>query len=146
MNMWVAKRGGDQRFVPLDAAMMESLLATDDDETLSLDLQFDRQWARALIDNALNALRDQYVRDGDLDLFEVLRPFLDPGSSTPSYEQLAKSLDRNVGALKTTVHRLRQRFRDLLRREVAYTVATADEVDAELTHLRSVLSAEMPTS
>ncbi|MCK9537634.1 MAG: hypothetical protein M0Q70_00700 [Dokdonella sp.] len=134
------KRGSDCHFVPFDAATMESLLPVTDESALSLDLQFDREWARTLIDNAVGTLREQHVREGDGELFDALRACLDPGAGVPTYVELARRLGRSEGAVKTAVHRLRRRFRDVLRREVACTVAAADEVEAELAHLRDVLS------
>lgn len=135
------KRGGGEGPLPLDIVAIESRLAINDDEVDSLDLEFDRQWAQTLVDNALQTLRDEHVRSGQGDLFELLQSCLDPGAAPPSYEQIAKRLDRNEGAVKTAVHRLRRRFRENLRREVEVTVADPREIDKELAYLRDVLAA-----
>jgi RNA polymerase sigma-70 factor (ECF subfamily) len=72
--------------------------------------------------------------------YETLRPCLDPGTEAPAYATLAKRLDRSEGAVKVAVHRLRRRFRDALRGEIGCTVATAGDIEDELTHLRNVLA------
>ena len=136
------KRGGDRAFVSFDTAAVEAQLARDEDGVASLQLQFDRRWARALVDNALADLDGEYASNGEANLFAALRFCLDGGSEAPSYGELATRLDRNEGAIKTSVHRLRRRFREVLRREVARTVATSDEIDDELNYLRDVLTAE----
>lgn len=136
------KRGGESVFVPIDSGEVESALQHDRESRATLDLQFDRQWARALVRNALSALRAEYVESGQAQAYAILQPYLDPGVETPSYATLATQLDRNEGAVKVAVHRLRGRFREVLRREVECTVATAQEVEDELAYLRDVLAAE----
>jgi len=79
------KRGGGRRFIALDAPEMEALMWASSDDTLSLDLQFDRQWARMLLVNALAVLRDEHERSGQALWFESLQACLDPGAVTPSY-------------------------------------------------------------
>lgn len=135
------KRGGDAKFVAIDVAEAEARLplaagAPND----PFELQFDRQWAEALVRNALDELAGEYAASGQGALFVALRPCLDPGGAAPSYGLLAQRLERSEGAVKVAVHRLRQRFRELLRNEVAATVADARDVDEELAHLRDVLA------
>jgi RNA polymerase sigma-70 factor (ECF subfamily) len=136
------KRGGRCSFIPIDIAEIESTLQYDAASQATLDLQFDRQWAHALIENALGALRAEYVEIGQAQIYAILQPCLDPGVETPSYAMLAAQLGRNEGAVKVAVHRLRARFREVLRREVGCTVATAQDIEDELTYLRDVLAAE----
>ncbi len=135
------KRGSEQSFVTLDVAAYEAQSAAHDD-MLSLDLQFDRQWARTLLANALAALREDYAHGGQIRVYEALRPCLDPGATLPDYAEFARRLARNEGAVKVAVHRLRQRFREALRHAAASTVANAQDVDAELAYLRDVLAAQ----
>ena len=137
------KRGGDSTFIPIDLAEVESSLQLSTDSEASLDLQFDRQWARALVRNALEALRVEYAKSGQAQLYATLQSCLDPAVATPAYAVLATRLAFNEGAVKVAVHRLRGRFRALLRREVGLTVTTAQEVDEELAYLRDVLAAEL---
>lgn len=136
------KRGGECSFVPIDIAEVESALRGETGNSAALDLQFDRQWARTLIKNALGTLRAEYIENGQADAYAVLQRCLDPHVETPSYATLAAQLARNEGAVKVAVHRLRGRFRQVLRREVECTVATAQEIEDELSYLRDVLAAE----
>lgn len=134
------KRGGGSSFIPIDTAEIEASLQSDAGDAASLDLQFDRQWARALVRNALDALRVEYVASGQAQLYAILQPCLDPAVTAPSYATLATRLSRNEGAVKVAVHRLRGRFRTVLRREVALTVQTAQDIEDELAYLRDVLA------
>jgi RNA polymerase sigma-70 factor (ECF subfamily) len=100
---------------------------------------FDREWAVALVNQALAALRAEFAGRGKEREFEVLRRFL-PGSSTPpTLEVAAADLGTNMNAVKSALHRLRERFRELLRTEVARTVSAPHEVEEELQYLRSLL-------
>lgn len=135
------KRGGDCVFVPIDIAETEASMHLDARGEVPFELQFDRQWARVAVKNALDALGTEYAGQGMAFEYETLRPCLDPGAETPSYAALAKLLDRSEGAVKVAVHRLRKRFRDALRGEIGCTVATAGEIEDELIHLRNVLAA-----
>jgi DNA-directed RNA polymerase specialized sigma24 family protein len=134
------KRGGDRLFVPFDAAIVETQWS-DDDASTSLQLHFDRRWARALVGNVLARLADEHAACGEDEVFAALQPTLQ-GANAPAYAELAARLGRNEGAIKTAVHRLRRRFRDLLRAEVAATVASDAEIDDELAYLRDVLASE----
>lgn len=141
-----AKRGGAHRFISIDAAEAESALTADASGRISLELQFDRQWARTLVQNALDVLRSEYAARGQTRTYDALQACLDPGSEPPSCAALATRLRCSEGAAKVAVHRLRQRFRELLRAEVECTVATTQEVETELRHLRDVFAAELAAS
>jgi DNA-directed RNA polymerase specialized sigma24 family protein len=134
------KRGGDRVFVSFDKTAVEAELPIDD-EGASLQLQFDRRWARALVTNALAQLGAEHAASGESELFAALQPTLSSGD-VPSYAELAARLARNEGAIKTAVHRLRRRFREVLRQEVAATVAVPEEIDDELAYLRDVLASD----
>ncbi|MEP6940593.1 MAG: hypothetical protein ABI846_12590, partial [Rudaea sp.] len=95
-----------------------------------------------LIRNALGELRIEYAAHRQERMFTALRPYLTPGIQLPSYAALAEQLSSSEGAIKVAVHRLRTRFRDVLRNEVAATVSSAREVDEELAHFRAVLSVD----
>lgn len=138
------KRGGDRVFVSFDTAAVEAQWQGDD-EDVAQQLQFDRRWARTLVGNALARLDAEHAVSGESDLFDALQPTLS-GREIPAYAELAVRLNRNEGAIKTAVHRLRRRFRDVLRHEVANTVAAPEEVDDELAYLRDVLAAESQIS
>ncbi|HCN79046.1 MAG TPA: hypothetical protein DIT13_17920 [Verrucomicrobiales bacterium] len=100
---------------------------------------FDCAWAVALVSHALAALQAEFVaRDKERE-FEVLRQFLPGSASPPSLEEAAADMGTNVNAFKAALHRLRERFRELLRTEVAKTVSAPHEVEEELQYLRSLL-------
>lgn len=134
------KRGGYSVFVPIDIAEIEASMHFDARGEGPFELQFDQQWARAVVKNALDALGTEYARQGLTLEYESLRPCLDPGAEAPSYAALARHLNRSEGAVKVAVHRLRKRFRDALRGEIECTVASAGDIEDELVHLRNVLA------
>lgn len=136
------KRSGGRKFVSIDIADIEAALHDGGTDTATFQMQFDRQWARTVVDNALAALRREYTDNGRADTWDVLQCCLDPGTDAPSYPLLATRLGSGEGAAKVAVHRLRRRFREALRAEVSNTVATAREVEDELRYLRDVLSTQ----
>lgn len=102
---------------------------------------FERRWARALLDHVMQTLREDFIKHGRLDHFNALRSHL-AGTGDAPYAELARKLDISESALKSGIHRLRKRYRDLLRAEVAATVDDPTEVDAELRYLLSVIAAK----
>jgi len=94
-----------------------------------------------LLDQVLAKLRGEFERDGKVEQFEALKQYLSAGRTSVSYAQAADKLGMNEGAIKVAVHRLRKRYRELLRAEIAQTVATASEVEAEIRYLFAALSA-----
>lgn len=135
------KRGGDRTFVPLDATAAESRYAVEPADALSPDKIFERRWALTLLDRAIELLRAEYVKGGRGPLFDELKGCLTGDGSTVSYAELAARLATTEGAIKVAVHRLRQRYREVLRAEVANTVAQPGDVDDELRQLFAALSA-----
>ena len=137
------KRGGACQWVFLDdqeTAEAQYQLAAP--EAMTAEKLFDARWAAALIEVALRRLRAGLDAEGKGWLWDPLQPFLlvGPGEELASYQQAAAALGIGVGALKTVLHRLRGRYRALLREEVTRTVATPGEVEEELRHLRAILS------
>lgn len=100
---------------------------------------FDREWATTVLANAMDRVRAEFSEDGRDGVFVVLREFLPGATAPPSYEHAAGKLGSTVPAFKSEVHRLRLRFRALIRAEVAATVSAPHEVESELAHLQSVL-------
>ena len=88
----------------------------------------------------MRRLREEYVQDGKENLFEQLKPTLTEASRTVRYAEIAVRLDTSEGSVKVAVHRLRQRYREVLRAEIAETVATPAEVEDELRNLFAALS------
>ena len=104
------------------------------------DRVFDREWAWQLMDAALAGVARPYVEGGRADEWGVISRFLPGAGEPPGYEEAAAQLGISLAALKTAVHRVRQRFREELRRAVARTVSAAHEIDDELAYLHRVLS------
>lgn len=129
------KRGGDVTTVSLDALSPESLPPGEEEVVHA----FDQRWARELLALALNRLRDEWREDPH---FAVLRRFLPGSTDVPAYEAAARAAGISLAALKSEVHRIRGTFRTLLRREVAMTVGSPDEVDAEMALLQAALMSE----
>lgn len=107
---------------------------------LTPDRLFDRQWALTVLERALGRLRTRYERANKSALFAHLHVGLSGQVSEASDKQLSALLGKSVGALKVERHRLKQRFHDCLREEVAETVATPADVEAELRRLIDALS------
>jgi RNA polymerase sigma-70 factor (ECF subfamily) len=98
---------------------------------------FDRQWALTLIDRVMARLQEEYLLSGRARLFECLRDCLVKDDSAPSYSGIAVQLKLTEAAVKMAVHRLRARYREILRAEIADTVSSPHEVDEEIRHLFS---------
>lgn len=132
-----AKRGGGAVHEPLsaptDTSTGHELAAAAPDDTW-----FDRQWALAIMDTALRALAAEHAAAGKADQFEHLKPWLMGAAAAQA--DVAARLGWSEGALKVAVHRLRKRFRELVRAEVAQTVPAFADVDAELRYLVEVLA------
>jgi len=134
-----AKRGGGQTIVSLEEAEAEEggllKLASPDTPEKTLD----RRWAVAVLNRALLRLKEDFDLNGRQTLFERLKHFLQREAGPGAYTSLASDLGMSPGAVAVAVHRLRQRYRELVQREVAQTVAPG-EVEDELRHLLAVLS------
>lgn len=133
------KRGGGQAVISLDHNSAESRYGLEPGHDLSPDKIFERRWALTLLEQVLARLRDEYCSVGKADLFEQLKTTLTGESGSASYASIAERLGMTEGAIKVAAHRLRHRYRDLIRAEIAQTVASAEDVDDELRHLLSVL-------
>jgi DNA-directed RNA polymerase specialized sigma24 family protein len=100
---------------------------------------FERRWALSVLDRVVDKLRDEFVRHGRPGHFERLKVFL-LGQSDAPYAGLAREMNTSEGALKVAIHRLRKRYRELFRQEIADTVADPAEVESELRFLAAVLT------
>jgi RNA polymerase sigma factor (sigma-70 family) len=100
---------------------------------------YERRWALSLIDRVVEKLREEFVHHGRPDHFERLKIFL-LGHSDAPYAELAREMNTSEGALKVAIHRLRKRYRELFRQEIADTVADPAEVESELRFLAAVLT------
>jgi RNA polymerase sigma-70 factor (ECF subfamily) len=134
------KRGGRHRVVPLDLETAESICVPQPAGFSDTpDKAFDRQWALTLLDVVLGRLRKEYADAGRDGLFSSLKETLSGGRSEIRYREMAAHLQMSEGAVKVAAHRLRRRYRELLRAEIANTVAGAEDVEEELRHLFAAL-------
>jgi RNA polymerase sigma factor (sigma-70 family) len=133
-----AKRGGGCQWVSLDDDAAEDRYQLAAPEGMTAEKVFEARWAAAIVESAFARLRSELESEGKGHLFEALQGFLLDGKDA-SYQQVADALSLSLGALKTVIHRLRGRYRALLREEVSRTLATPEEVDEELRYLRIAL-------
>ena len=135
------KRGGGDTVLSLDATSAESRYALEPvDAATTADKLYDRRWALTLLDRAINRLRDEFVRDDKTALFDELKFALTGDKGDASHAAVADRLGMTEGAVKAAAHRLRKRYRELLRAEIAEPVATPAEVEEELRQLFAALS------
>jgi RNA polymerase sigma-70 factor (ECF subfamily) len=143
-NEWrrasAGKRGGGQPCVPMDTAFAESRYATAAPDRCSAEEAFDRQWAVTLLDLTIQRLQAEYAHAGKAAEFEVLKGSLAAAHGAIDYPGVAARLNASQGAARVAVHRLRKRFRELYREEIASTLEAEADVDAELRHLAKVLA------
>jgi RNA polymerase sigma factor (sigma-70 family) len=134
------KRGGAVQLVPLQLDSAETRYGQEPADPLTPEQSFERRWAVALLEEVLSRLRQEHVEAETVELFDTLKPCLVGDRQAQPYAALGASLGMNEGAVKVAVHRLRQRYRRLLREEIANSVATAEEVNEEMRHLFTVLA------
>ncbi|HLV87913.1 MAG TPA: sigma-70 family RNA polymerase sigma factor [Candidatus Sulfotelmatobacter sp.] len=103
------------------------------------DRIFERRWALSMLERVMERLREEFVQHGSPENFERMKVFL-LGQSEAPYADLAREMTTSEGALKVAIHRLRKRYRELFRQEIADTVADPAEVEAELRYLAAVLT------
>lgn len=126
------KRGGDPAPLSLDWRAAAERFQIEPAGGQSPDQAYDREWAVALLERVLDRLRDECATRGLAAWFEVLRPFLAVGKGALSYRDAATQLGSAEGAVRVAVHRLRRRYRELLREEIAGTLADPAQVEEEL--------------
>jgi RNA polymerase sigma-70 factor (ECF subfamily) len=135
------KRGATHEHVPLvsntDTSPGHECPAP---ETQTPDAFFDRQWGLAVLDLALAALAAEHERQGKAEQFQLLKPWLTGDVAGVSQADAAAQLGLREGAVKVAIHRLRKRFRDLVKAEIAQTVSTEQEAREELRYLIEVVS------
>jgi RNA polymerase sigma-70 factor (ECF subfamily) len=136
------KRGGQFQFIGLEEIAAQENERRLDPYTLTPEEQYERQWALTALNRVIARLGEEYKAAGKARLFDHLKDFLIGTDGLP-YQQVAVSLEMSEGAVKTAVHRLRGRFRKLLRAEIAETLPhpdNQDEVDGEIRYLLKTLS------
>jgi RNA polymerase sigma-70 factor (ECF subfamily) len=134
------KRGGGQAVLSLDDTSTEDQYVAEAADHLSPDQIFERSWAQTVLNQALRRLSEEYAASGKSILFEKLKD-VQPGQHGPlSYAQLGAEIDMTEAAIKSALHRLRRRHREILREEIANTVTRPEDVDDEIRYLIALLS------
>jgi RNA polymerase sigma factor (sigma-70 family) len=129
------KRGGGRSLLPLDFQAGERQYQLEPTDHATPETLYERRWALTLLQQTLARLRHEQVNAGKEKLFEALKGTLTGDDDAEPYARIAEPLGMSEQAVKVAVHRLRRRYRELLRAEIAQTVATPEEVDDELRDL-----------
>jgi DNA-directed RNA polymerase specialized sigma24 family protein len=133
------KRGGGRTLIALDGIASDDFSEFDRSDMLSADLLYDRRWAFTVLDRVFARLREESQGAANAPLLERLNTLLSDEPDRPSQAEIAREFGMAENAVKQACHRLRQRYRQLLREEVAHTVATPAEIEDELRHLIAAL-------
>ena len=129
------KRGGFQTAVEIDQAMAEARLDAELKQELTPEKLFERQWALMMLERTMAQLREEYIDTGRAKLFEHLSAGLAQDQSAVSYAEIARELRLTEASIKQASYRLRARYREILRGEIAKTVSSPQEIDEELRFL-----------
>jgi RNA polymerase sigma-70 factor (ECF subfamily) len=126
------KRGGGETHLSLDWQTADTKFQVAATAEPSPDKAFDREWALALLAKVIERLQSECAADGKAKLFEQLKLFLTTGRGDTAQSEVAKALGMEEGAVRVAIHRLRKRYRELLRDEIANTLSDAAMVDEEM--------------
>ena len=136
------KRGGGHKIVSIDDHFPEAEASIMSTMHLSDSAAYDLAWASNVVKRAWQQLQDAFEAEGKAEWLEVLRPFVAGGGKTPlNQEEAAAKLGVPIATLRTWLSRLRQRYREALRGEVASTISDPTDVDQELHYLYQILTA-----
>lgn len=129
------KRGGAATIISIDEEDGENRYKLEPPDNTTADVLYDRRWALTLLEQVLVRLKKEYEDSGKGDLFKAIEPVLTGAEKMLPYSEIGKKLGMSEGAIKVAVHRLRQRYGELLREEIANTVSGPEEVEEELRNL-----------
>lgn len=135
-----AKRGGGRTVISLDGMPAEQFKRWEPSSDLTPDKLFDQRWAMTLLQQAVAALRAEMATAGKGEQFESLKTFLTEDPKDGEYAAIAPRLGLTSQSVAVSVHRLRQRYRELVRAEVANTVSSPTEIKEEMQHLFTALN------
>jgi RNA polymerase sigma factor (sigma-70 family) len=134
------KRGGDQQMSSLDEPAGEGQVQWEPADEMSAEKIYERDWATTLLNQVLDRLEGEYIGRGRKQVFGRLHIFLLDRKASTSYAEVAAALGMSEDAVKKEVSRMRQRYRELLREEIAHTVLHPGEIEEEINHLFAVIS------
>jgi RNA polymerase sigma-70 factor (ECF subfamily) len=135
------KRGEGQRLIPLEDLRERERIGFEPADTFGADQIYERRWALSVLDQVLARLGDEYRVAGKIQLFDRLQKSLTAESDRPSPADTARELGMSESAVRQASYRLRQRYRQVLREEIAHTVMVPSDIEDELRHLIAVLRA-----
>lgn len=142
-NEWdraqTVKRGAAHKIISWDEHVAENHVISEPTTEVSPEDAFEKRWAGMLLEQVLVRLREEFAAAGKIEAFDPLKKFLWGADSSVSYAELSAQLSLSEGAARVAVHRFRQRYREILRKEVTDTVADPKDVDDELRHLIAVI-------
>lgn len=142
-NQWrqqqAEKRGGGRAWLSLDFDQADQRYSSAAASPLSLENDYEKQWALQVLELALQALQREYERAGNLQVFQSLREHLSPGSGV-RYAEVAQALGQSESAIKVAIHRMRQRYGQQIRLEIAKTINDPSEIEDELQSLFAAVS------
>ena len=133
------KRGGGQPVFSLDELEAENRYQFEPRGEIDSEKIFDRRWAFTVLDCAAARLREEYESAGKAQLYNILKDFVSTDGALLNYDEAASASQLSISAVKSAIHRLRQRYQEWIRQEIAQTVATASEVDEEIRYLLAVI-------
>ena len=135
-----AQKRGKGRIISLDANVAEERLSREPADALTPEKLFERKWAMTLLESVVQKLQREYDSAGKAALFRALKFGVGGEPADKSYAELSSQLGLSEPTLRVAIHRLRRRYRELLREEIARTVASEAEVDGEIRHLFAALA------
>lgn len=142
MNQWdkarAQKRGGGKSPLSLDFGEADNRYRLEPSHARTPELIYEKQWAKTLLERVTDTLRSEYAGRGKAHQFDKLKKFLGGKNSEETLGEAAHQLSMSEVAVKVAVHRMRQKFGELLRLEIENTVSTPEEVDTEIQHLFDV--------
>ena len=133
------KRGAGEQPISLDEILLNQRFDLEPAETLTAEEIYERRWAMSVLDQVIARLEEEYRSKGKSPLFDHLKVLLADEPGHPSQAEMAQELGLTENALKQAFHRMRLRYREYLRDQIAETVATEDDLEDELRHLIAVL-------
>jgi RNA polymerase sigma-70 factor (ECF subfamily) len=134
------KRGGGRQLISLDWQDAEGRYSCEPRTETDPARTFEQRWAATLLNTVLARLQNEFRTNDRGELFDALQAHLWGDSESIGYAQLAERFGLTLANVKVTAHRLRQRYRELLREEIAHTVGSPDQIDDEIQHLMKVVS------
>ncbi len=133
------KRGGGRSVLSLDFQAIEERNRMEPAHSLTAERLYERRWALALLEQALARLRGEFTRGGRGEIFDALKIYLTGEKAAVSHQQLGERFGMTAGAVTVAIHRLRQRYREVLREEIGRTVNDPSEIDGEIRDLFTAL-------